>query len=90
MIQAYEYNVWGDHSEPFSIKASSENRIGEPFFFVIDQCGDELHATLSDLRQLADAAQKLIDARLMAEQHVYFKNGNQKKTTAENSEESAD
>ena len=90
MIQAYEYNVWGDHSEPFSIKASPENRINEPFYFVIDQCGDELHATLTDLRLLVEAAEKLIDARILAEQRAHFIYGTQKKTTAQNTEMEAD
>ena len=90
MIQAYEYNVWGDHAEPFSIKASPENRINEAFFFVIEHCGDEIYATLTDLRLLVEAAEKLIDARILAEQHVHFKYGNQKKTTAQNTEMEAD
>jgi hypothetical protein len=59
VLQVNEYLVWGDHPEPFSVGHDPENSTEGPHFFIIDQCGVQLFATIRDLELLTEAAKCL-------------------------------
>lgn len=59
MIQPYELTVTNEPGEPVGIKLDPENLISGPTYFVLEQCGGELYATLETLRELVSAAEML-------------------------------